>query len=290
MPQDAGLGTDSGAGLVNDVAPVTQDTTPVGSEQAPTGENPAWAEVLGVLPDSLHSTVKPYLEKWDKGVNERFSKVQSQYDPYKDFLSVDPQQINASLQLAQLVATDPRAFYDRMTQHYGSEWGLAAGQGQQDASTNADDYSLDGLEEDNGQDLSKNPLIQQLKEQQDTIASFLASQVEAQQQQQYQAEVEAASKQIDTEFTQVAGKFGFDAVPDQAAKMIISLCAANEGLTITQAAEEVMPLFAAQNKPSPRILAPGGGVPANNLDPAKMGPTDTRAMVAQMLAQANSQR
>lgn len=289
MPQDAGLGTDSGAGLVNDVAPVTQETTPVGSEHAPTGENPAWGELLGVLPTEFHPQVKPFLDKWDKGVNERFSKVQSQYDPYKDIIGVDPQQIQASLQLAQMIATDPRSFYDRMTDHYGSEWGLAAGQGQQDDAKNADDYSLDGLEVD-GQDLSKNPLYQQLKEQQDTIASFLASQVEREQQAQYQAEVAEASKQIDTEFAETAQKFGMEKIPDQATRMIISLCAANEGMTITQAAEEVMPLFTAQSKPSPRIIAPGGGVPANNLDPAKLGPQDTRSLVATMLAQANQQR
>lgn len=275
-------GTEGGAGLGNP-EPVAQETAPVGNEQAPTGENPAWGELLGVLPSSLHNTVKPYLEKWDRGVHDRFTKVQSQYDPYKDFLTVDPQQIQASLQLAQLVATDPRSFYDKMTDYYGAEWGLDQGQSDNDA----DDYSLD---DEDGEDdpIASNPLVRQLQEQQDTIANFLASDLQRKEQEQYQQEVQNASAEIDKSFAAVAQKFGMEAVPDQASQMIISLCMANEGMTIEQASEQVMPLFAAQNRPSPRIMSPGGGVPANNVDPAKMNGTDTRSAVAAILAQAHN--
>lgn len=282
FPED---GVDGGAGLVsNDSVP--QETAPVGGQQAPTGENPAWGELLGVLPSSLHQTVKPYLEKWETGVNERFSKVQSQYDPYKPFLEVDPQQIDASLQLAQLIASDPRSFYDKMTAHYGSEWGLA-GQGQQEQQNNADDYSLDGLDEE-GNDLSNNPLIQQIREQQDTIANFLAAQVQQQQEAAQAQAVEQAGQQIQTELANVAATYKVDTIPPQAEKMMISLALQNEGMTIEQAAAEVMPLFANQTQaPAARILTPGGGVPANNIDTAKLSPQDTRSMVMQMLAEAN---
>jgi hypothetical protein len=279
---------DGGAGLVGN-EPVAQDTTPVGSEQAPTGDNPAWGELLGVLPSSLHGQVKPFLEKWDKGVNDRFTQVQSKYSPYNEFLSVDPQQIQASLQLAQMIATDPRGFYDRMTNHYGSEWGLAD-QGQQDTDS-ADDYSLDGLDDEEGDDLANNPLIQQLKEQQDTIANFLASQVQREQEAAQQAAVEDAGKQIQTELGNIATKYAVESIPPQAEKMMISLALQNEGMTLEQAAEEVMPLFAAQGRPqAPRIIAPGGGVPSNNLDTAKMGKQDTVSLVTQMLAQANANK
>jgi len=277
-------GTEGGADLTGGEPVVQQDTAPVGNQQAPTGENPAWAELLGVLPSSLHQTVKPYLEKWDRGVNDRFTRVQSQYDPYKDFLTVDPQQIQASLQLAQLVATDPRSFYDKMTDYYGAEWGLGQGQGDDDA----DDYSLDDGEDEDYDPVADNPLFQKLQEQQDTIANFLASDLQRKEQEQYQQEVEKAGSEIDNAFKSVATKFQMAEVPTQAQQMILSLCMTNEGITIEQAAEQVMPLFAGQNRPAPRIMSPGGGVPANNVDPAKMSGTETRSAVAAILAQAHA--
>ena len=279
---DQPLGSDADITAdVSNTGPVTQDTAPVGSND--TGGNPAWGEVLGALPSSLHNVVRPHLEKWDKGVQERFTQVQSQYAPYKDFVGIDPQQIQASLQLANLIATDPRAFYDRMTSHYGSEWGLA-GQGQGDDS--ADDYSLDDGDDELGQqDLANNPYLRKLEEQQNTMAAFLAAQVDKEQQAQYEAEVANQHKQIDQQFAAVAQANGMEELPPQAMKMIISLCTANEGVTIEQAAEEVMPLFtAAQKQPGPRIMSPGGGVPANNLDTAKMDSRQTKDLVASILA------
>lgn len=281
---DQPLGSD--ADITADVSnngPVTQDTAPVGSDG---GGNPAWNEILEALPSSLHSQVRPHLEKWDKGVNERFTQVQSQYAPYKDFVGIDPQQIQASLQLANLIATDPRAFYDRMSSHYGEEWGLA-GQGQGDDS--ADDYSLDDGEEE-GFNLESDPRFRQLQEQQNTIAQFLAADLERKQQAEYESEVATQHQKIDEEFAAVAQANGMEELPPQAMKMIISLCTANDGVTIQQAAEEVMPLFAAQKAPAPRIMSPGGGVPANHLDTRNMNAKDTKDLVAQILAsRANGQ-
>lgn len=278
------MDTDATNGAVADAAAdtgsVNQDTAPVGSGTQNDG-NPAWNELLGVLPSSLHQTVRPYLEKWDRGVQDRFTQVQSQYAPFKEFQGVDPEQIRASMQLAQLIATDPRSFYDRMTNHYGQEWGLAdQGQGADDA----DDYDFDD-EDDEGIDLENNPYIRQLQEQQDTIANFLASQVQREQAEAEARAVDEAGEQIQGEFAAVAQAHNLSELPVQAEKMIISLCMANEGLTIEQAAQEVMPLFAPKG-PGPRIVSPGGGVPANNLDPTKMDSRQTKDMVATILAQA----
>src|SRR6478609_6160995 len=101
-------------------APVDSAPVDTATQQQPTGENPAWGELLGVLPSSLHQQVKPFLSKWDQGVQERLTKVQSQYDPYKDFVGTDPEQIRASMKLAELVASDPRGFYDNLGSYYAS--------------------------------------------------------------------------------------------------------------------------------------------------------------------------
>lgn len=268
-------------------APVDSGTAPVdnGGGQQPTGENPAWAELLGVLPSSLHPQVKPFLDKWDKGVSERFTKVQSEYEPYKPFVGRDPAEIQASLQLAQLIASDPRSFYDNMGQYYASEWGLNQDQGQ--GADDADDYSLDGLDEqDNGFDLENNPLIQQIKQQQDTIANFLANDLQQKQQAEEARAVEEAGTQIQSEVAGIATKYQMDKLPVEAERMILSLALQNN-LTLEQAGDQVMPLFAQQGRtPLPRVIAPGGGVPSTNLDTAKLKPAETKSLVMRMLEEA----
>lgn len=269
-------------------APVDSNAGAVdnGGGQQPTGENPAWAELLGVLPSSLHGQVKPFLEKWDRGVNDRFTKVQSEYEPYKNFVGTDPEQIQASLKLAELIATDPRSFYDNMTQYYADDWGLNQDQGQ--GADDADDYSLDGFEDedDQGLDLESNPLIQQLKSQQDTIANFLAAELEQKRQAEEAKAVEEAGTQIQTEISGLAQKYQMESLPVEAERMILSLAMQNN-LTLEQAGDQVLPLFKAQSRtPLPKVISPGGGVPSANLDTAKLSPADTRALVTRMLEEA----
>ena len=73
------------------------------------GGHPAWQEILDVLPDSLHSVVRPTLEKWDKGVEERFNTFHQQYDPYKEFVEneVDPLLIQQAMGVLQKLNEDP---------------------------------------------------------------------------------------------------------------------------------------------------------------------------------------
>jgi hypothetical protein len=270
---------------VVDAAAGISDTGSVEVTQEDSG-NPAWSELLGVLPENLHHLVKPHLEKWDKGVQDRFTKVQSEYAPYKDFVGIPAEQIAASMNLARMIAENPRDFYDRMGSTYGAEWGLNQDQGQ--VADDADDYSLDGFEEE-GQpqvDIENNPLIKQLKEQQDIIANFLAQDIQQKQSAQEAQAIAEAGTQIESEFAEIAKTYGLESVPKEAERLMLSLALQNEGVTITDAAKEVMPLFAPKG-PRPIIVGPGGGVPANNLDTAKMDRKDTKGLVAQMLAEAH---
>lgn len=273
---DAAAGVLDNSGVDSSATPV--DNTPTGNDG-----NPAWAELLGALPSSLHSQVKPYLEKWDKTAQDRITRVQSEYAPYKDFLGTPPDQIQASIQLAQMIATDPRGFYDRMGQYYGEEWGL--GQGLEDTD-DADDYSLEDEEDGPDLDLANNPLVQQLQEQQGIIANFLASQMQEQQQAAEAKAVAEAGNEIATEMGTIAQKYGFadGKLPVSHERMILSLAMQNEGMTLTQAAEEVFAV-AQPKTPMPKIIAPGGGVPAGGIDTRSMNSKDTKSLVATILAQ-----
>lgn len=285
--------TDATNGAVADAAAGTSDTGQVAEAQTsgnatePTGDNPAWAELLEVLPSSLHPLVKPRLSKWDQGVQNRLTEVQSKYKPYESLIGTDPEQITASMNLAKMIAENPRTFYDRLGQMYGEQWGLNDGQGQD--ADDADDYSLDDL--DDGEDgpeidLANNPLFKQVQEQQGVIAQFLAAQVQQEQQAAEAKAVEEAGNQIQTELGSIAQTYGVESIPPQAERMMLSLALQNEGMTLEAAAKEVMPLFS-QKRPSAVIVGPGGGTPANNIDTAKMPRKDTKDLVARMLAEAN---
>ena len=276
---------DAAAGVGEPQVTDTANVTPDGGNEG----NPAWGELLGVVPSSLHPTIKPYLDKWDRTAQDRITRVQSEYAPYKDFLGTPPDQIQASLQLAQLIATDPRTFYDRMTEYYGEEWGLGQGLDTDDA---GDDFDL-GDEEEEGDgplDLSNNPLLQQIQEQQNTIAQVLAMQLQERQANEEKAATQAATNDIMSEMGTIAETYGFadGKIPVDLERMILSVALQNEGTTLTEAAKQVMAV-AQPKTPMPRIVSPGGGVPAGGIDTRNMNSKDTKSLVATILAQQAQQ-
>jgi hypothetical protein len=254
-------------------------TTPDGSPI-----NPAWKDFLDVLPSSLHPTVYPVLRKWDSGVQERFQKVQSQYEPYKSVLEtgLPAEQITASLQLAQMIASNPRDFYDKMGQRYAEEWGLnkPGDQGQ-----NNDEYSLEEFDGEEGE--KPNPLLEQLKKQQELLANVVANDFQARQARE-EAEVQrAADDEVEQEIASIKETYG-EAVKPAVLKTILSVAVQN-GMPLPEAAEFVFKELGVGGpaRPTPpSIVTPGGGVPLQNIDPAGMNGKDTRSFVAQVLAQA----
>ena len=99
-----------------EVEEVEEDST-----DEPESGNPAWDELLDVLPKSLHGMVKPVLDKWQSGIDSEFEKIA----PYRKFADADvnPQIIEASMDLARQVQSNPKAVYDELAQRYG--WSAA---------------------------------------------------------------------------------------------------------------------------------------------------------------------
>lgn len=105
------------------------DTDPNGN-----GGNPAWSEMLGVIPEDLHEQVTPLLQKWDQGVQQRFSDVHSKYDPYKELVDseIDPQQLKMGLGLLQAIEQDPKQVYEALAQQFNLGGAPADEQGNTD--------------------------------------------------------------------------------------------------------------------------------------------------------------
>jgi hypothetical protein len=177
-----------------EVEEVEEDST-----DEPESRNPAWDELLDVLPKSLHGMVKPVLDKWQSGIDSEFEKIA----PYRKFADADvnPQIIEASMDLARQVQSNPKAVYDELAQRYG--WS-AAQQMVEEASDNleeAEEMDLFGDSESTSE-------LKALKSELDALKSTITSQQEASEQEALSNQIEQSLQSLGKE----AGDFDQEAV------------------------------------------------------------------------------
>jgi hypothetical protein len=114
--------------------------------------HPAWNEILSEIPEELHGLIKPKLEAWDKGVQEKITGLHQEYEPFKELKAqgADVQAIENSLRFAQLFETDPEAVIRNAIQHYQLEEALAdmLGVEYEDDEGDDDDYDEDDDDEE----------------------------------------------------------------------------------------------------------------------------------------------
>lgn len=244
------------------------------------GGNPAWGELLGVLPEQLHPVVKPHLEKWDRGVQTRFEQVQSQFNPYKPFAEkgVQPHDIEVALAIADQINNDPQKFYGTLAQYLEQQGVDLGGQGQQNGNQPLEFDLGDGTD---GQP-EFDPRIAQFEQQQQAMAAWI------QQQEQQRMEAEA-DRQLDEELAGLKEKHG-----DFDMQYVLSL-AAGTGMPLEQAVQQYQNLVQnIRNTPTPgqqvpSVLPPGGGTPTENVNPAKLSSEGRQAVVQNMLRAAAAQ-
>ena len=177
-----------------EVEEVEEDST-----DEPESRNPAWDELLDVLPKSLHGMVKPVLDKWQSGIDSEFEKIA----PYRKFADADvnPQIIEASMDLARQVQSNPKAVYDELAQRYG--WS-AAQQMVEEASDNLEEAE----EMDLFSDSESTSELKALKSELDALKSAITSQQEASEQEALSNQIEQSLQSLGKE----AGDFDQEAV------------------------------------------------------------------------------
>lgn len=151
------------------------DSTPVESTEVvetntDTSEaiNPAWQGFIDVLPTEYVSQATPILREWD--IN--FQKVQqdnAKYKPYEEFISHNPDDLRAAIQIMQMIDSDPREIFDRLGEHHGY-LNAEAGQGDDEE----DEVFNEG--EEPQFDIESNPLFQQQQEQLNAASSYIQEQ------------------------------------------------------------------------------------------------------------------
>jgi hypothetical protein len=260
-------------------APEGGESAPVDSSQGEStgtneGGNPAWNEILGVLPDSLHSVVKPALEKWDNNYRTGLSKVQSQYEPYKEILDtgIEPQNLQYALALLDKIENDPRSIYDALAEHNG--WAENSGQGQSEE-IDPNEYDPENLPDD--------PRLLRAEQLAEAVAEYTM--------QQHQQQQEAQEDELlDQVISGLQEQHGIDPEDEVANKFIMGLMLA--GATAEQAFEDYIGMTQQivtrprANDGAPVVLG-GGGVPSTAINRDQLrDPKARRALVAQMLEQA----
>ena len=261
---------------------------PVATEQS--GGHPAWQEILSVVPEMLHDKIRPTLEKWDTGVQNKLSEVHSQYSPFKPFVdnSIPVTDLETGLQLVQLLNNDPRKLYDHMREFYKfneEATGAASGQGQQQST---EEFDLGGYGET---DLSEHPAVKQLREQQEAMMSQFTQQQEAQQAKEAEIWINSRQAEISARLaTKGITNPDWDYMLNRA--LVESQSTGDYNKALDNAATAFENLVASYRSPvanasAPPVMSPSGAIPASGpATPAQLSTGDRKKYLAQMLSAA----
>ena len=250
----------------------TQEVAPPESTGTPS-INPAWTELLGVVPSQLHSQVTPHLQKWDQNFQSKINEVHSQYEPWKQFIDngVAPDDVQYSLGLLQALSENPQEVIKALNEWAGAENGTPEQQGQLNQSQQP------GLEEDDP--ILSHPKVQEMQKGLETLAQIILSQRETEQQSAADAELENDIKTLkDTH-----GEFDEE--------IVLALAMQGDKFDYTaleNAVKKVVAMNPPARQPGPPVLGNGAAPPADIPKPGN--DAERRNLVAQMLAQAQRQQ
>lgn len=245
-----------------------QGEIPDGGE-AP-GHNPAWDDVLGLIPESLHASITPHFQKWDSAAQSRIETVNEsmkQFENYKPFVEhgIEPSELEQGLRLMYEINNNPRSVYDALAKAYNYQAAVEA------AANEGEETSQ----------LTDDPRFSKLQEGIELVSKIVLADQQAKQD-------ATADIQLDRELKALQDKYGEYDEDFVLAKM-------QSGFSGEQAVEAFMSLKSSfqQSRPfAPNILgggSPGAGLPSNAIDPTKLSSKDTRNLVAEMLAAAAKQ-
>ncbi len=255
--------------------PEVQNTyQPEPQQQESTG-NPAWNNLMQVVPSQLHSQVTPILKEWDQNYQQSIQKVHSEYEPYKAYepfvqQGVDPSDIEFSLGLLNAISTNPQEVLTALSEWVAQENGQQVQeQGQYGSTPQSPDF-----------DITSHPAYQELSGVVESMAQILLSQKEAEQ--QYEQD-----EMLEQELTSLKEKYGeFDE------DYVLGVALNTDG-NIEAAVQKYQQLsqgiLSGKRPPGPPVLGSGGASPNTQFDPRKADSKDTKAYVASLLQQAAQQ-
>jgi hypothetical protein len=252
----------------------TESTEEVESqtEDSGTGDshNTAWDSLLSVVPEQLHSQVKPILQEWDANFTKGVQKVHDTYGPYKEYLDngVTPDQINYGLNTLRAIEERPGEVMNAIR-----EYAKANNMTIQEAAEEV----LDGGEDDGeGEELSPElQKIADLENQLATVSQFLV-------QQQQSVESEAADEELTNELATLKQEHGDF---DEQWVLMKAITDPDKPLEhfVKEYKEFVNGILSNARKPGPKVLGGGGAAPNNQISPREMNDSQRRSYIAKLL-------
>lgn len=249
------------------------ESQPIEAQSSGTGINPAWNELLDVMPSSLHSQITPHLSKWDQNFQTKVNEVHSQYEPYKPFLEnqVNPEQINYALGILQAIEERPEEVLKALQAYMGAE----------------ENTQQQGLPtQDNGPselpEWKQDPDWLKTQDMLNTVAQLMVQQRQTETQMQ-------EDQQLEADLNAAKQKYG-----EYDEEWVLTKMYNNPDWTLDKAVEaykefETSVATRSNRKPGPPVLGPGGSVPNQDYNPSNLDSKGRKSIVAQMLAQAAQQ-
>jgi hypothetical protein len=250
--------------------------------------NPAWKELLDIMPSQLHPQMRPILDKWEQGTQQRFQQHAEQmkrYEPYQALIenNVPMDYIEQALSVAQLIDENPQGFMQQLQAIFGGDQQQDFEQGQNGQQQQQYDYGdQQGTFDQQQWDISQDPRFQELQQHQDLLAQHIASQMQQEQEAQEDSE-------LDTMLENLREQYG-----DYDERYVITMAASGmHPEEAVKAYHEMVNNIRSQPRADaglPKIVSPSNGMPSEQVDVASLSDTDRKRLVQNILAQASQNR
>lgn len=156
-------------------------------QQNPPGINPKWNTLLSKIPPEFHNQIIPDLQEWDRGVQQRFTEIKSEYAEYEKFKplvenNIDYDYVAQAVTLADELQRDAPKVISQINEAWNlgfvsKEDAEKLGQSAGD-STDKDDFFNEG------DDILKHPQVKAMQEALEQLQQTYESDKTAQQQQE----------------------------------------------------------------------------------------------------------
>lgn len=246
------------------------------------GPNPAWGEVLGILPEQFHSVVTPHFTEWDKAANKRIESIKSQYEDYAVFKEhgIGRADLEQGIRLVNMINENPKEVWEALATNFN----LGAPDPTATPPVNKPGEEDDGTYTGDASQYN-DPRVDQLQQGVELMAQMML-------QQQQQEAQQAANSELDNDIAQIKEKhgdfneqhllpyihYGLEQGQTVAQAADAYFAMRNEMIQSAQAAKPFAPTLMGGNSGN------GAGLPSNAIDVTKLSGNDTRKLVAEMLA------
>jgi hypothetical protein len=249
-----------------------QGDTPDQSETP--GPNPAWNDVLSVLPEQFHNVVTPHFQKWDSAAQQKIEAANStlkDFEGYKPFVEhgITAEEIESSLRLAYEINNNPQNVYNALASAYN--FGQTPPVANSETSEESEEAeALAGLPPEILEKLNQHDGL--LK----TVSQIVLNDAQAK-------ENAAADAALDKELAKLRDDHGDYDEDYVLTKMSFGMSGEDAVKSYQELVQKLTPQPFAPNILGSNSGA-GAGLPSQAIDPTKLSGKDTRNLVAQMLA------